>query len=911
MVNFVQPIYAGKRGLPIVQPIISLLLLVIPIFSGAQITISFEVTDPKCYDYTDGVVSTTVTGGTTPYSYAWSNGSTEKNLYGVGAGEYSLTVTGANAAEAESSVTVNEPGPVEGVAEITGDICTFPVEITATGSGGVEPYMYEWTDGSTEKTISATEPGLYCVTISDDHWCSTVACVVVPDPLDLELVTIPPLCPLGCDGSITAIVMGGKAPYTYKWSNGPTTSVNPNLLPGVFSVTVTDANGCTIEGTATVEDGTSSLAVSIEASNPDCKGTGTLTATATGGVEPYLYVWNTGQTGPVLTDLDGGTYMVTVTDANGCKVIETADLIGDSDLDVAAELIDYECGDEFGSITVVALAGIPPYTFEWNNGQTGATATNLTPGQIYSVTVTDESGCSVNRTFPVVDPDGLEFDLTVENPDCAGSNSGKATVNPPGDAGDYNYAWSTGSMSQTVGNLGAGKYSVTVYDNLGCGGVAEFTIVMPEPLKVEAEVTDALCGSAVGTATAIVSGGTPPYMIKWSNGQVGEMATGLSGGTYTVVVTDANECEKMVLVTIGESDGISCEITETAPVSESGAMDGEATVSVDGGTEPFEYAWSDGQTTAVATGLTAGVYTVTVTDANGCSTSCSIELEEEEDEVCINFTDPGEIAYYGGPLCGPGVDPDEIVSISEPTGGSGEIEYLWMKSTKSGTFRVDTYEPIPDSNSPSYDPGPLQETTYFARCARRGGCPSFVEANIVKIEVGDDAVAKITPPEYICSGQQVVFMAEDNGEGATYAWDFGLTSTPRTSSEMNPVVTYTNFGNRMVSLEVTQNGCTSKTSMRISILNGGPNCSSPDAMAIYPNPFRQSFFIEQVEGNGDRPVKVSLETFYGQKLQTMEWADQTVKHEIIARDLPAGVYLARIIIGDGEEKTYMVVKQKN
>jgi hypothetical protein len=182
---------------------------------------------------------------------------------------------------------------------------------------------------------------------------------------------------------------------------------------------------------------------------------------------------------------------------------------------------------------------------------------------------------------------------------------------------------------------------------------------------------------------------------------------------------------------------------------------------------------------------------------------------------------------------------------------------------------------------------------------------------VVKIEVGDDAVARIIPPEYVCKGETVVFMAEDNGDGATYSWDFGNNADPRTSTEMNPVVTYSNFGNRTVSLEVVQNGCTSTTSKRVSILNGGPNCDTSDAMAVYPNPFEQNFFIEQIEGNPDQPIRVSLENFYGQQLQAYEWKDQTLKHEISARDLPAGVYLLRVRVGDNKEKTHLIVKQKN
>lgn len=909
MANYVQPTLPGRSSVPGLKILFFTCVFLLPAFLQAQITIEFDITEPKCYGYTGGEIITTVSGGEGPYTYAWSTGSTSKDLYGIGAGEYTITVTDNNGAEAVSTATVGEPGPVEASIDLNGDICSLPVEMTAIPAGGIEPYMYEWTDGSTEQSFTAMEPGQYCVTISDANWCADVACFIVPEPLDLELVVLPPACPLGCDGSVTAIVTGGKAPYTYRWNNGATTSINPNLLPGVFTVTVTDANGCTIEGTAVVEDGTSSLDVTITASNPDCKGTGSLTATATGGQEPYLYVWNTGQTGPTLTDLDGGTYTVTVTDSNGCKVIETKELIGDSDLDVAAELIDYECGDTVGAITVVALAGVPPYSYNWNNGQTGATASGLTPGEVYSVTVTDDTGCTVTGSFPVVDPEGLEFDVIVKNPDCSGFNSGMATVSVAGDLDEYNVSWSNGSMQDTVGALGPGTYSVTVYDNMGCGGVAEFTIVAPEPLEVTTSVTDALCGEAVGTATAMVTGGTPPYMIKWSDNQIGPMASGLLAGTYTVLITDANDCELMALVTVGESEGISCEVTEVTSVSESGAMDGEASVSVTGGTGPYTYAWSDGQTTAMATGLGAGTYSVTVTDANGCSTTCSIELEA--DLICENFTDPGEIAYNGGPLCGPGNDPDEIVNVELPSGGSGEIEYLWMYSTESGPFNAATWKQVPDSNSPSYDPGPLQETTYFARCARRENCPGFVETNIVKIEVGDDAVASIMTPDYVCMDAEIVFMAEDNGAGATYSWDFGSNASPRTSTEMNPVVTYSNFGNRNVTLEVTQNGCTSTTTKRVSVIKGGPNCSGSDALVIYPNPFEQNFYLEQVEGVANQPVRASLETFYGQKLQTYEWKDQAVKHEIIGRDLPAGVYMVRVKIGDGKEKTHLIVKQKN
>ena len=865
-----------------------------------QFSVSIEGQAPSCNGYTDGSLNAVISGGQQPFNIAWSTGDTGMAVLGVGAGSYSITVTDANSEMAVDSFLLGEPTAVVASIDFVGSVCINPGDLQAEGSGGAGSYSFEWEDGSTEPVRTGLPPGLYCVTVSDVNDCLGNTCIVVPEPLSLEMVSTPPSCPVGLDGSMAAIAMGGSAPYSYSWNTGDTTSVNSNLLAGSYFVTVIDANGCLAFGAEDIEDGTTDLSLNINAQSPDCPKTGSIAVDPMGGVPPYNYVWSTGDATPVLENLVGNmTYMLTVIDDAGCQMTENIFLELGSDLAIFVT-VDYICGMPSGSATANVAGGVPPYSFSWSNGSNQQTAVGLTPGEIYGVTVTDSDGCPINQTIAVADVNQLNVDIEFDviMPLCNGFCDAFATAIVPGvDPDSLNYIWNTGQLTQTIANLPAGTFMVTVYDDDGCGGAGMVTIDEPDLLEIDLEVTSAVCGVPFsGSATAEITGGTLPYTIIWSSGDDDLDAENLNPGNYSIVVFDANGCEAnasfvisngeldvtvsgtdsdctgsngtatatpldgtapfefewsngdstaiitgltpgayMVTITdadgcmgvseqlvIGTAGGPSCTVEITSQISSPGANDGELTVEITGGVGPFIIEWSDGQTGMTAIGLAPGTYSVTVIDANLCQTECQNTLVEEP---CVAVSNPGAIGF-DQVLCGPGNDPDPLVNVELPSGGSGgEIEYLWMQTTTAGPFDPSTWVPIPNSNSPNYDPPPLFVTTYFARCARIEDCGSFVETDIVVIEVQDVAVAEIIPPALpVCVNDLVSFDALDNGPDATYEWFFGGGAVPQISNEKNPSVHWISLGVRTISLTVTNDTCTSVAYMNVTVTTGPALC---------------------------------------------------------------------------------------
>ena len=1024
-----------------------------------QIEINLEPTAPSCGEFTDGKINTTVSGGQQPYDIAWNTGSSDLSLFGIGYGTYSLTITDANGLSAADTVEITGPDPVTPVFTFLSEPCDGPtVDYQVSGGGGVGPYTFLWEDGSTDSIRTAVDEGVYCVTVTDALGCAGADCIIVPFPFQITVTAIPPLCPAGCDGAAVVEIFGGQTPYDILWSNGATTSINANLLPGTYSVTVTDANGCQRTGSANVPDGEGELAITnIETTNPTCREGGRIAITAVATNGPITYLWSDGSMDPVIEDIPAGTYGVTITDRNGCHVSESITLIDENDLSVIVE-VAYECGDPSGSATATGQGGVPPYTYNWNNGQSGPTATNLTPGELYKVSVTDDTGCEVGKTVIIADIDEFEVLIDGAGPACNGFTNGFANAIVPGldTLGELTYLWSTGQIAEGITNLRPGTYSVTVSDQNGCGGAASITIEEPETLQVDVEVTNVFCGEEnTGTAQAIVTGGTPPYTYEWTNNGGESMATGLGVGFHSVLVTDANGCELFKVIEIVEVNDIEVAISKidatcdesngaitaavtggTAPyqfewstgqsgpelsdlspgtytvtitdnsgcsqiervniVQSSGLTvaveanqiichderNGSAVAEASGGRSPYEYSWDTGDRSAAVENLSAGTYTVTATDADGCvavtevvivepsmiiaeiskvdigcdgepgsasvmgfggtgsfsyqwSTGdtgteisglepgtysvlitdlngCNIEesitiegasslvaveisviatptagendgilsanpsggtapytfawnngevtdtiaglmpgtyevtvtdargcvaidvISLASNEICINVDDPGVIGY-DQVICGPGATAEPFVSIELATGGNGPIEYLWMYSTIPGPFDATSWIPIPDSNSPTYDPGKVYETTYYARCARVENCPNFLETNILVIEVGSDAVAEIASPTVpICVGDTVTFVATDNGEGAVYSWDFGPGAKPRTSNAISQKVVYSANGLRTVVLTVEKNGCISEDRQYVTATDTELYCG--DGLVINAEP---------------------------------------------------------------------------
>ncbi len=399
-------------------------------------------------------------------------------------------------------------------------------------------------------------------------------------------------------------------------------------------MTVTDANGCTDTASVTITEPTLLVASAVVDDNVSCNGgnDGEATASAAGGTTTYSYSWSNAATSANITGLTAGTYSVTVTDANGCTD-STSVTITEPTLLVAAASVDdnVSCnGGNDGEATASAMGGTTAYTYAWSNAATTANITGLAAGT-YSVTVTDANGCTDSASVTITEPAVLVAATAVDdNVSCNGGNDGEATASATGGTTTYSFAWSSGATSATASNLAAGTYTVTVTDANGCTDTETVTITEPTPVVASATViSNVLCnGDTNGVAFAAGSGGTSPYTYTWENNNTNDTASNLFAGTWGVEVMDAMGCIDSAFITITQPDTLIIGLDSITDVSCNGGNDGEATASATGGTTAYTYSWSNAATTATITGLTAGTYSVTVTDANGCTDSTSITITE-------------------------------------------------------------------------------------------------------------------------------------------------------------------------------------------------------------------------------------------------------------------------------------------
>ncbi|MBI1287085.1 MAG: hypothetical protein GC178_05845, partial [Flavobacteriales bacterium] len=425
-----------------------------------------------------------------------------------------------------------------------------------------------------------------------------------------------------------------------------------------------------------------------------------------------------------------------------------------------------------GTATASAAGGSAPYTYLWDNGATTASLSGLCAGQ-YCVTVVDATGCKADACVTVGDRpaccnanepgqiEGSQESCGAFDPETFQS------LNPAsGGLGDLEYQWyskttetswipiqgATGETydapytSETTQFKRCARRSGCPEFNV-CSNVLEITI-HPNNIVATCSSTPAGCnGVASGSVSVYVQGGTSPYAYIWSNGATSTSLNGLAAGTYSVTVTDANGCSTSCQAAVSEPASISVTCTKVDGTC-SNNNEGSVSASVSGGTAPFTYSWSNGSTASSISGLAGGTYSVTVTDANGCSATCSKSVSITP---CCNVTNGGQIAG-GGSHCGP-FDPDPITSASLPTGGLGDLEYVWLWNTEDvPNYGNNGWVMIPNSNSPTYDPGMLTESRCFLRCARRSGCATYVgESNRICFTINPEPTANCSKVDGTCA----------------------------------------------------------------------------------------------------------------------------------------------------------------
>jgi len=611
----------------------------------------------SCAGAQDGSVSIEIIGGSAPFTFAWSNGASTQGINALGGGNYSVDITDTNGATLQLSGTVFEPS----LLSVSGT--TSPLSCGATNgaislniSGGTAPYSYSWSNGGTEKDQTGLTAGTYQVTVTDANGCWVTEDFVLLATSDISAT----ISTNGCnDGSLVLDIVGGVPPYTYSWSTGETTKDITVDGIGTYDVTVADVNGCSASTSIDVTALTA-ISLSVTPTTPTCGGAsnGAIDLSVNGGQAPYTYSWSLGSTEIATTqDLNNvasGNYTVVVTDSRQCSQELTYFLRNPVSIFISedVELIRCDGNGADGAIDISIFNAGTSYSTSWttdsNPGVVYSTAEdlqNLGP-DVYTITVTNNStGCQASKSIELAAPEDFQVDLSQQY--CG---DGYICPTVSGGNGSFSYQWSGPVNSFTVEQGGcisanqAGTYTVEVTDEAGCVRSASIAIGAPNPsLSATVSSTNPTCGSNNGSATVSITGGDGNYAILWSTGAVNvQSISGLSAGTYTVKVTDGNECQKFLAFNLQGSQSPVISASTVTEASCNGESDGVIDITVSNGTAPYSYQWSTGATTEDLSGVGAGEHSVTVTDTNGCSVNMSFNLMVDPDNTgCDNGNGDG------------------------------------------------------------------------------------------------------------------------------------------------------------------------------------------------------------------------------------------------------------------------------
>ncbi|MBI4645610.1 MAG: T9SS type A sorting domain-containing protein [Bacteroidia bacterium] len=426
--------------------------------------------DATCYISCDGSMTVTGSNGVAPYTYLWSpGGMTTAQISMLCADTYSVTVTDALSNTIVTQATVSEPTElIAAMVTLTGTICNGGNDGTAIVivTGGTPPYNYYWSNGATTSILTGLSAGIISVTIIDQNNCETIEWAVISEPAPIAIS--PSITDVVCygdsSGSITLNITGGTSPYSYLWNNGASTDALQNVSAGSYTITITDAEGCTNSATAVV-NAPEPIQATADYAEPDCYGeTGSISLNITGGTAPYLENW--GVYNPDL--LPAGTYQVEISDVASCIAIYTFTLEEPDQLDIASTAIGTTC---YGYCDGVALAevsgGTVPYSYTWSNSSHNQFIDSLCADS-YSIAIIDANGCIATDFVNITQPGLLEATITTTAASSPLANDGSATVTATGGTPAYLYNWDNGGFEQTIDSLAAGYYCVTVTDMNAC-----------------------------------------------------------------------------------------------------------------------------------------------------------------------------------------------------------------------------------------------------------------------------------------------------------------------------------------------------------------------------------------------------------------------------------------------------------
>lgn len=641
---------------------------------------SVAVTHVSCEESMDGQICVALTGGNNP-QFLWSNDSTTQCISNLSGGIYSVTVTDGMCETILDEIVVEEPDTISTKISTFEPSCAESEDgaITLVVFGGTEPFLYEWSNSAMTRNISGLGADTYTVTITDANGCIFVDEVELEAPLPLE-IAVDSLSNMSCqgatDGYIKVSGQGGTPPYQYSWNTGSTAPVLPNRPPGVYSVTITDFNGCAQSMAFDLTEPELLTASVVSITQPICVGdfTGEVIMEASGGTPPYQFAWNTGAVGDTLVDIGVDTFFVVATDFNGCQTDSIEVVVGSmSALDLDVTIVPPLCvGVSDGAIELTPQ-GTPPFAYEWEQGDTTRQLFNIPVGT-YPVTITDGQGCIYDTTVVVDAPQVFDVDLDAFDPSCYNGMDGviDLVMNSSGTL-PITYTWSDGAMMPDRVGIGAGEYSLTITDANGCtyqSDTLELINAPPMAIKIDG-LGEILChGDNTGFIEIRTFGGTPPYSYNWNAlTYQTEDIYDLPAGTYDLQILDANSCPFDTVFVLEEPDLLVADIAITiADICESDTTN-MLQASATGGTPPYDFRWSNGVSGNSQMNVEPGEYDLTVTDQNLCEdVITAIKIREVKPALAIDTIYSNDVTCFGAD------DGSLTVVVS---GGSGHNNFFF------------------------------------------------------------------------------------------------------------------------------------------------------------------------------------------------------------------------------------------
>lgn len=793
----------------------------IPLSLGVDLTAT-------CQGENIGVATLNITRGTQPYSYQWdaaTGNQTTATANNLAEGTYEVTITDNNNCGIDTIISIEALDslrtPLVSCASITETEITFAwtpdpnasdFEVNVDNGGWVTTggaLTYTVSNLSLDQTVEIQVRGVgACTPRIGIAACTTIDC----SPIDVTPTPTNVTCFGETDGRVVVVATGNNGPFTYSLNGSSnTTGVFENLPSGAYIADVEDALGCVGSSPFSINEPEAISVITNLLSGQSCDNNGRAEAIVSGGTAPFNFLWSNGESVATAINLDAGTQTVTITDANNCTTNASVEIAAYLPMTSTVASTDDACGDmPSGTASITVQGGNPTYSYLWSdvNGQQSTTASNLPAGN-YTVTVTDADNCEITAMVTVNAPSAILIDSIIgTNTTCSDVTDGAAIAFISGGTGTIDYTWSNNeSTNETINNLGAGTYNLTIRDELGCEASNSVTIMTPTEIAISNNTVNLQCSSDANASIEVaVTGGTPNYTYQWTNGETTANISNLAAGNYLVTVTDANNCTSTFSETIQAPNPLSINLT-TNNIQCANTTNGRVMSEVGGGVGAYTYLWSTGANSADLSNLGAGTYDLTITDENNCEVSASASLIAP-DSIAVS-TDIMQ------PIC---------------VGETGSIAFMITGGTQPFTAQLNGNN-LSNTNQAEQ----LVAGTYNLVIQDANNCT--VEATDLVINEIIPVMVQLGEDQQINLGESLTLTPEVSNGVPPYTFNWVTTDDTSIDCLDCESPTVTPYNNTAYTLDIIDaNGCSSIANVNVRVTKNrniyAPNAFSPDSDGI-------------------------------------------------------------------------------